>query len=106
MHFYKMHKKHREDFTVARDDFRNNPLEYLPEWCYHQNGWGYEQISSTHSILNNLGTIFEEATIMNAYLASVLENVRTKHGNEPEFVQTVEEVLSSLEPVIEKHPEY
>ena len=24
---------------------------------------------------------------MNAYLASVLENVRTKHGNEPEFVQ-------------------
>ena len=43
---------------------------------------------------------------MNAYLASVIENVRRKHGNEPEFVQTVEEVLSSLEPVIEKHPEY
>lgn len=36
--FYKMHKKHREDFTVARDDFRNNPLEYLPEWCYYQSG--------------------------------------------------------------------
>ena len=43
---------------------------------------------------------------MNAYLASVLESVKTKHGNEPEFVQTVEEVLSSLEPVIEKNPEY
>ena len=43
---------------------------------------------------------------MNAYLSSVIENVRTKHSNEPEFVQTVEEVLSSLEPVIEKHPEY
>lgn len=43
---------------------------------------------------------------MNAYLASVLENVKNKHGNEPEFVQTVEEVFSSLEPVIEKHPEY
>ena len=43
---------------------------------------------------------------MNAYLASVLENVKAKHGNEPEFVQTVEEVFSSLEPVIEKHPEY
>ena len=43
---------------------------------------------------------------MNAYLASVLESVKTKHGNEPEFVQTVEEVLSSLEPVIEKHHEY
>ena len=43
---------------------------------------------------------------MNAYLASVLENVKSKHGNEPEIVQTVEEVLFSLEPVIEKHPEY
>jgi glutamate dehydrogenase (NADP+) len=43
---------------------------------------------------------------MNAYLASVIENVKTKHAGEPEFVQTVEEVFSSLEPVIEKHPEY
>ena len=43
---------------------------------------------------------------MNAYLSSVIENVKTKYANEPEFVQTVEEVLSSLEPVIEKHPEY
>ena len=43
---------------------------------------------------------------MNAYLASVIENVRKKHANEPEFVQTVEEVFSSLEPVIERHPEY
>ena len=43
---------------------------------------------------------------MNAYLTSVIENVKKKHSNEPEFVQTVEEVFSSLEPVIEKHPEY
>lgn len=43
---------------------------------------------------------------MNAYLNRVLESVRAKHGNEPEFVQTVEEVFSSLEPVIERHPEY
>ena len=43
---------------------------------------------------------------MNAYLASVIENVRVKHANEPEFVQTVEEVLTSLEPVIDQHPEY
>ena len=43
---------------------------------------------------------------MNAYLASVIENVKKKHANEPEFVQTVEEVFSSLEPVIAKHPEY
>ena len=43
---------------------------------------------------------------MNKYLASVIENVKTKHANEPEFVQTVEEVLSSLDPVVERHPEY
>lgn len=43
---------------------------------------------------------------MNKYLASVIENVRVKHASEPEFVQTVEEVLTSLEPVVEKHPEY
>ena len=43
---------------------------------------------------------------MNAYLSSVIEHVKARHGNEPEFVQTVEEVLTSLEPVIEKHPEY
>ena len=43
---------------------------------------------------------------MNAYLSSVIENVKVNHANEPEFVQTVEEVLSSLEPVIDQHPEY
>ena len=32
--------------------------------------------------------------------------VREKNANEPEFIQTVEEVLKSLEPIIEKHPEY
>ena len=43
---------------------------------------------------------------MNAYLARVLENVKTKNANEPEFLQTVEEVLTSIEPVINAHPEY
>ena len=43
---------------------------------------------------------------MNAYLASVIENVKRKYANEPEFVQSVEEVLSSVEPVVEAHPEY
>jgi glutamate dehydrogenase (NADP+) len=43
---------------------------------------------------------------MNAYVASVIENVKQKHGNEPEFVQTVEEVFSSISPVIDAHPEY
>ena len=48
----------------------------------------------------------EETKDMNAYVASVIENVKKKHGNEPEFVQTVEEVFSSISPVIDKHPEY
>ena len=43
---------------------------------------------------------------MNAYIESVIANVKAKHASEPEFVQTVEEVLSSLGPVIDAHPEY
>ncbi|MCQ5343656.1 NADP-specific glutamate dehydrogenase, partial [Megasphaera massiliensis] len=35
-----------------------------------------------------------------------IENVRVKHANAPEFVQTIEEVLSSLDVDVEKHPEY
>ena len=43
---------------------------------------------------------------MNAYVQQVIENVKAKHASEPEFCQTVEEVLSSLSPVMDKHPEY
>ena len=43
---------------------------------------------------------------MNAYIEEVLAKVRKRDANEPEFLQTVEEVLSSLELVVEKHPEY
>ena len=43
---------------------------------------------------------------MNAYVQSVLETVKKKYANEPEFVQTVEEVFSSIAPVIDAHPEY
>jgi glutamate dehydrogenase (NADP+) len=43
---------------------------------------------------------------MSAYLSSVIEKVKAMYAGEPEFVQTVEEVFTSLEPVIEKHPEY
>ena len=48
----------------------------------------------------------EVKNIMNAYVQRVIENVKAKHASEPEFVQTIEEVLSSLSPVIDKHPEY
>ncbi len=43
---------------------------------------------------------------MNAYVQKVIENVKAKHASEPEFCQTIEEVLSSLSPVMDKHPEY
>lgn len=43
---------------------------------------------------------------MNAYIQEVIEKVKKRDANEPEFLQTVEEVLHSLEVVIEKHPEY
>ncbi len=42
----------------------------------------------------------------NQYVESVINGVKAKYPHEPEFCQTVEEVLSSLEPVIDKHPEY
>ncbi|MEG1972832.1 MAG: Glu/Leu/Phe/Val dehydrogenase dimerization domain-containing protein, partial [Oscillospiraceae bacterium] len=43
---------------------------------------------------------------MNAYVQRVIDEVKVKSASEPEFVQCVEEVLSSLSPVIDKHPEY
>lgn len=36
----------------------------------------------------------------------VLEKVRKRNAGEPEFLQAVEEVLESLETVMERHPEY
>ena len=43
---------------------------------------------------------------MNAYIQRVLEDIKKKNATEPEFLQTVEEVYSSLEAVVNKHPEY
>jgi len=43
---------------------------------------------------------------MNAYIERVIEQVAKRNGGEPEFLQTIEEVLTSLEPVIVQHPEY
>lgn len=43
---------------------------------------------------------------MNAYVESVIEKVKKKYHYEPEFVQCVEEVFSSLSPVVDAHPEY
>ena len=42
----------------------------------------------------------------NKYIERVIEDCKKNNPGEVEFHQTVEEVLRSLEPVIEKHPEY
>ena len=41
----------------------------------------------------------------NSYLAEIFNNVCVRNQNEPEFHQAVEEVLKSLEPVVEKRPD-
>ena len=41
-----------------------------------------------------------------SYVDNVIELVKEKNPNEPEFIQAVTEVLTSLKPVIDAHPEY
>lgn len=43
---------------------------------------------------------------MNQYIESVISRVKNRYPEQPEFCQTVEEVLSSLSPVVDRHPEY
>lgn len=44
--------------------------------------------------------------LSNQYLRSVYETVVKRNPGEPEFQQAVQEVLESLEPLLECHPEY
>lgn len=43
---------------------------------------------------------------MNSYLEKVLRDTEQKNIHEPEFLQAVKEVLTTVEPVVEKHKEY
>ena len=43
---------------------------------------------------------------MNEYIESVIARVKERDGDKPEFIQTVEEVFSSLEKVIDQRPDY
>ena len=36
----------------------------------------------------------------------ILEELKKKNADQPEFVQAATEILTTLQPVIEKHPEY
>ena len=43
---------------------------------------------------------------MSAAFESFMSEVKAKNPNQPEFIQAVEEVVSSIYPVIERHPEF
>ena len=43
---------------------------------------------------------------MSDYAKRVLAELKTRYANEPEFIQATTEVLESLAPVFDKHPEY
>ena len=43
---------------------------------------------------------------MNSYIEQVLADVKRRNAHEPEFIQTVEEVFKSIEPLVDAHPEY
>ena len=45
-------------------------------------------------------------SIKNEYLQGLMQRVIERNPNEPEFHQAVEEVLESLDPVADRHPEY
>ncbi len=41
-----------------------------------------------------------------SYVKNVLAQLIAKNPNQPEFIQAATEVLESIEPIVEKHPEY
>jgi glutamate dehydrogenase (NADP+) len=43
---------------------------------------------------------------MSEYVSSLIAHVKSKNSNEPEFLQAVQEVLGSLDLVLQRHPEY
>ena len=45
-------------------------------------------------------------SMKNPYLLSVLDGLKQRNAHEPEFLQAVEEVLESLEPVVDADPRY
>ena len=44
--------------------------------------------------------------ITNEYLKNLLETVKKRNAGEPEFIQTVTEVLETLQPVVEQRPDF
>ncbi len=44
--------------------------------------------------------------LKNAYLIDLMSRVEARNPNDKQFLITVRSVLESIEPVVEKHPEY
>ncbi len=62
-------------------------------------------LTQKKNLCYNLQKVFIRGVKMQ-YLNNVLENLKAKNSNEPEFLQAVYEVLTTIKPVIEKHPEF
>ena len=45
-------------------------------------------------------------SFQNAYLNSVMDDLRARYAHEPEYLQAVEEFLEPLSPVIDSDPRY
>jgi glutamate dehydrogenase (NADP+) len=43
---------------------------------------------------------------MSDYVNDLMSDVKAKNPGQPEFIQAVEEVVKSLDPVIQRHPKY
>ena len=43
---------------------------------------------------------------MNQYVQKVLDELKNRYADQPEFVQAATEILTTLAPVMDKHPEY
>ena len=44
--------------------------------------------------------------LKNSYLADLMARVEKRNAGDKQFLITVRSVLESIEPVVEKHPEY
>jgi len=57
-------------------------------------------------IVSDISRGLRRPSLVSGYIDGVLEQVERKNPGEPEFHQAVSEVLTSLAPVLERHPRY
>ena len=43
---------------------------------------------------------------MSNYAQNVLAGLRQRNADQPEFIQAATEILTTLQPVVDRHPEY